>query len=245
MRRFTFLALAIAWPTVAQADDRPLALQVLESEMEKEIATKTTGLNAKYHQALEKLKADFTKEGDLESILSVKAEIVRLENSKPPTITRPSPPDRPPGGDPEKPDPAPAEPFASASGSITLKPNTAKPDGQVRLDSDIGLLVEWKKEGGASWTIPAGSTGAYGLTLDYYSGPFAGGRIRIDAGSFHKEIAITGSGKWDDAKSLDLGIVNLDDTADKLQITILESRTQGVMELQSLELTPIRRPPGG
>jgi hypothetical protein len=240
MRRCFILPLALASLTAAPADDRPLALQVLESELAKEIATKTSALNAKYHKALEKLKADFTKEGDLESILSVKAEIVRLENSKVPALTLPGRPDRPAIKNPQ-----PAVPSTSASGSIALKPNSATPEGNVRFDSDIGLLVGWKKAGGASWTIPAGSSGSYHMTLEYYSGPFAGGRISIDAGSLHKEIAITGSGKWDDHKSLDLGTVNLDEGAGKLKVTILESRTQGVMELQSLELTPIKRPSGG
>ena len=70
------------------------------------------------------------------------------------------------------------------------------------------------------------------------SGPFAGGKFKAGTGKSRNVYTIRGSGKWQEKKQLSLGEVSIANPAPAFIISILDSRTQGIMELSNLTLTP-------
>ncbi len=213
----------------AGGDEIPFSLKVLEEEHEREVAEGMAKLAAKYHTALEKLRAEYTAAGDLDSLLAVRAELARISAER----RSPAPPTEP--GDPP------------ATGSYKLAPAGATLTGRVSLDGELGLLVGWKGAGSAEWALAKVAPGDYLVTLDYHSGPFAGGKVAIDIGGDGRQFEITGSGMWDDPKSVEIGTFTVTAEPDRsLRLTLVEARTQGVMELRQVRLTPAgKQPPGG
>lgn len=218
--------LAIGLSTLAVARDKPAALQALENDFEKNLAVKIQTLYEPYRAALNKLYIKKVKAGKLEEALAVKREIERIKLIHAIPSTKP-----------EK-----GSATAGEKGSFLLLASNAILAGSIRFDNESQRLIDWKKAGSARWKLDQLPQGTYFATLNYHSGPFAGGRFQVSQEKSTATFSIKGSGKWQEQKRLDLGEVIVGKTAGTLLLTILDTRTQGIMELSRVTLTPKPKP---
>ena len=206
------------------ARDKPAALQALEESFEEDRNARIRTLYAPYHAALNKLYNNKIKTGKLEDALAVKKEIERLDRTHASM----------------KAEPPPATAVAGRDGSYLLLPAHADLKGSIHYDQEANLLIGWDGAGNARWPLDKVSPGNYDLTLHYHSGPFAGGKIQMSAGEANKIIHIRGSGKWQGTKLWNLGEIQIAENPGELALSILDTRTQGVMELIRITLTPTK-----
>ena len=104
--------------------------------------------------------------------------------------------------------------------------------------------MAWKEGGWARWNLADVARGDYTAQLEFFSGPFAGGTIKLDAPGRIEEFEIRGSGKWEDEKVLDLGKVSVTTGGETILLTVLEARLQGVMEFAQIRLSPTAKAAG-
>ena len=211
----------------APARDKPAALQALEDNFEKNLSASIQTLYGPYRAALDKLYKTKVKSGKLEEALAVKKEIERIKLTLPSTTSKG----------------ARGTAVAGKGGSFLLLASYAELTGSISFDKASGRLIGWKNAGSAQWKLDKLPTGIYLAKLHYHSGPFAGGKFKVGAGKFRSVYTIRGSGKWQEKKELDLGEVSIANPAPAFILSILDSRTQGIMELSSLTLTP-KQPEG-
>ena len=218
--RLPSILLAALMCTIASgtlwADEKPFRLQVLDSEFEKEFATKAATLDAKYRNALVALLAEFKAAGNLDGIVAVNAEIVSLDAKRAKERSSGT--------------------TTTSQPRLTLAAGSATPSGNVRFDGQHGLLVSWKERGGAAWSLEGLPAGKYTATLHYYAGPFAGGKLQLVVGEASKALAIKGSRSWKEAKSMSTGSITVGSEPGALTLSIVEARTIGVLELLRVEL---------
>ena len=157
----------------------------------------------------------------------MKKEIERIKLTLPSTSTKP----------------APGTAVAGKDGSFLLLASNAELTGSIRFDKASGRLIGWNNAGSARWKLDKLPTGTYLARLHYHSGPFAGGKFQVSVGKSRNVYTIRGSGKWQEKKQLELGEVSIANPAPAFILSILDSRTQGIMELSGLTLTP-KQPEG-
>jgi hypothetical protein len=211
------MLLPFAW-----ARDKPAALQALEEGFEKDLSAQIRTLYKPYRAALSKLYDKKLKSGKLEDALAVKKEITRLDRAH----------------SPSKAERAPVTAVAGSDGTFLLLPAHADLKGNIHYDQETKLLIGWDGSGSTRWPLDKVPQGNYTVTLNYHSGPFAGGNIQMSAGKAKKLIDIKGSGKWQVKKLIELGEITITETPGEFLLTILDARSQGVMELIRVTLTP-------
>lgn len=215
------LILYILLPFVC-ARDKPAALQALEESFEEDLSTRIRTLYEPYHAALNKLYDKKIKAGKLEDALAVKKEIERIERAHTSM----------------KAERAPATAVAGRDGAFLLLPAHAALKGSIHYDQEADLLIGWDGAGNARWPLDKVPQGKYDITLNYHSGPFAGGKIQMSTGGANEIIDIRGSGKWQGKKLKNLGEIKITQNPGEFALSILDARTQGVMELIRITLTP-------
>jgi hypothetical protein len=211
----------------ALAREKPLALQQLETAFEKEVTEKTRELHEPYQTALSKLYSQKLKSGKLEEALAVKRELERIQRIISPPGTKPEP----------------GKVVAGRDGTYLLLAENAVLKGKIKYDQPSGKLIGWEKPGSAKWNLAKLTPGSYHATLNYHAGPFAGGTIELGAGESSGTYTITGSGKWKDQKKLKLNDLTISGDGDSFVLSVLTARTQGIMELESITLTPKDKDP--
>jgi hypothetical protein len=211
----------------ALAREKPLALQQLEAAFEKEVTAKTRELHEPYQTALSKLYSQKLKSGKLEEALAVKRELERIQRIISPPGTKPEP----------------GKVVAGRDGTYLLLAENAVLTGKIKYDQPSGKLIGWEKPGSAKWNLAKLTPGSYHATLNYHAGPFAGGTIELGAGESSGTYTITGSGKWKDQKKLKLNDLTISGDGDSFVLSVLTARTQGIMELESITLTPKDKDP--
>ena len=207
----------------ALAREKPAALQQLESAFENELAKKKQALYDPYQKALNSLYQQKIKSGKLEEALAVKREMERLLRTIPPSESTP----------------IPGTVLADKNGNFLLLAKNAILQGNIQYDKPSGKLIEWKKSGSATWTLSNLPHGTYQATLNYHSGPFAGGTVSLNIGPSSGIYPITGSGKWKDKKTLEFNEFEITKPNYSFVISALASRAQGIMELDSIVLSPV------
>ena len=211
----------------ALAREKPLALQQLETDFEKEVTEKTRELHEPYQTALNKLYSQKLKSGKLEEALAVKRELERIQRIISPPGTKPEP----------------GKVVAGRDGTYLLLAENAVLKGKIQYDQSSGKLIRWEKPGSATWNLAKLPPGSYHATLYYHAGPFAGGTIELTAGKSSEAYTIKGSGKWKDQKKLKLSDLTISGDGDSFILSVLNARTQGIMELGSITLTPKDKAP--
>ncbi len=206
----------------AYARDKPAALQALEEDFEENLRIQIRTLYEPYHAALSKLYNKKLKSGKLEDALAIKKEIERIDRIQSPRNTERSP----------------ITAIAGSNGTFLLLPAHADLKENIHYDQETKLLIGWDGSGSARWPLDKVPHGNYDVTLNYHSGPFAGGNIQMRAGKAKKIIDIKGSGKWQEKKLMHLGEITIEETPGDFLLTILNSRSQGVMELIRVTLAP-------
>jgi len=207
----------------ALAREKPAALQQLESAFENELAKKKQALYEPYHKALNSLYQQKIKSGTLDEALAVKREMERLSRTSPLSESKP----------------IQGKVLADKNGNFLLLAKNAILQGNIQYDKPSRKLIEWKKSGSASWTLSNLPHGTYQATLNYHSGPFAGGTISVSIGPSSGTYSITGSGKWKDKKTLKFNEFEITKSSYSFVISAAASRTQGIMELDSIVLSPV------
>lgn len=208
----------------ALSRDKPAALQALEDDFKKELSSKIQSLYEPYHDALSRLYDKKLKSGKLEEALAVKKEIERIKRAHSDHNTKQTP----------------TAAIAGKDGTFLLLPSNAELTGSIIHDKKSGKLIGWDDTGSARWTLDKLPPGSYHVTLNYHSGPFAGGRVQVSAGKSKNIFTVKGSGKWQEKKQTTLGEITLSPASGAFTLSILEARTQGIMELSSVILTPKR-----
>ena len=207
----------------AFAREKPAALQQLESAFENELAKKEQALYEPYQKALTALHQQKIKSGKLEEALAVKREMERLRRTIPPLESKP----------------IPGTVSADGNGNFLLLAKNAILQGSIQYDKPSSKLIEWKKSGSATWNLSNIPHGTYQATLNYHAGPFAGGTISLNIGPSSGTYSITGSGKWKEKKTLKFSEFEITKPNYSFVILALKSRIQGIMELESILLTPV------
>ena len=132
---------------------------------------------------------------------------------------------------------APAEPVV-----YTLSARAAIPFGRVKYDTEHHLLSTWKTDGGARWDLAGLPAGTYALTLHYYAGPFAGGKLRVATGASTKGVEIKSDDSWKELRFAPIGDLTIAGQSPSLSLSIEEARGLGVLELVRVELEPVPEP---
>jgi len=218
----SIFALLFYLASPASARDKPAALQALEDDFEKNLSASIQTLYGPYRAALDKLYKTKVKSGKLEEALAVKKEIERIKLTLPSTTSKT----------------AQGTAVAGKGGSFLLLASNAELTGSIRFDKASGRLIGWNNAGSAQWKLDNLPTGTYLAKLHYHSGPFAGGKFKAGTEKSRNVYTIRGSGKWQEKKQLNLGEVSIANPAPAFTLSILDSRTQGIMELSNLTLTP-------
>ncbi|MCP4847878.1 MAG: hypothetical protein GY899_08030 [Verrucomicrobiaceae bacterium] len=223
IRRVSILALTLSLlcPCVFSRD-KPAALQTLEDDFKKDLSATIATLYEPYHDALRKLYDKQIKSGKLNQALAVKMEIERLEIAHSAHAVKQITPVAIPG----------------ENGTYLLLPSNAALTGSVHHDGPSKKLIGWKDTGSAKWKLDNLPPGIYHATLHFHSGPFAGGRLQVKAGETIDVFTIKGSGKWKEKKEMPIGEINVPTPSGAFTLSILNSRSQGIMELSSVILTP-------
>ena len=212
-----YMLLPCAW-----SRDKPAALQALEDDFEKDLTAQLRTLYEPYHAALSKLFNKKLKSGKLEDALAIKKEIERVDRAYSPSNAERSP----------------ITAVAGNDGTFLLLPAHADLEGNIHYDPETKLLIGWDGSGSTRWPLGKLPQGNYDITLNYHSGPFAGGRIQMSAGGADMSIDIKGSGKWQAQKLINLGDIEIAETPGEFLLTIRDARSKGVMERIRVTLTP-------
>ena len=202
--------------------DKPAALQALEDDFKEEVTSRIQALYSPYHDALSRLYTRKLKSGKLNEALAVKMEIERIERAHSVHTVKK----------------IPATAIAGKDGRFLLLPPNADLTGSIRHDKQSGKLIGWNDTGSARWNLDEMPPGSYHVTLNYHSGPFAGGRLQVSAGKTKTISVIKGSGKWQEEKQKRLAEIMVSPPAGTFTLSILDARTLGIMELSSVILTP-------
>ena len=125
------------------------------------------------------------------------------------------------------------------NGNFLLLAKNAILQGSIQYDKPSSKLIEWKQSGSATWNLSNIPHGTYQATLNYHAGPFAGGTISLNIGPSSGTYSITGSGKWKEKKTLKFSEFEITKPNYSFVILALKSRIQGIMELESILLTPV------
>ena len=205
------------------AREKPAALQQLESAFENNLAKKKQTLYKPYQKALTSLYQQKIKSGKLEEALAVKREMDRLLSTIPPSESKAKS----------------GTVLVDNNGNFLLLAKNAVLQGSIQYDKPSGKLIEWKKSGSATWNLSTLPHGTYLATLNYHAGPFAGGTISLSTDPSSETYSITGSGMWKDKKKLESNKFEITKPNSSFVISALASRTQGIMELESVVISPV------
>ena len=112
--------------------------------------------------------------------------------------------------------------------------------GAAQKKSNIGFWT--KKEGACSWKIAVPKAGKYEVKIDYSCNAGTGEtpiKISCGKGTLTWDVAETGS--WAEYKTATLGIISLSAGSDVLEMTALAAPKEGVLNLRSLQLVPVKK----
>ena len=209
------LASALALPLgigLLRGGDAPLLAQVLEAQYEVDLRTREAALKAKYREALLSLHTEMKEAGDLDAMIAIEAELEPLE---------------------------PEAVASSAAPVFRIPADAGVPAGKVRRDTDYGLLVSWKGSGGATFSLAGLPPGRYAISMDYYAGPFAGGKLQVAVPTSHEVVEVAGGRSWTELRSAPLGEFKVAEGGTNLTISIVQARAIGILELAALHISPL------
>ena len=199
-------------------------VQSIKDRAAADFKVETDRLKMKYLIALEKLQNDLAKAGDLDAALAVKREREQADKQE---VTLEA--DKPVAG---------SKFTENLTGTIILLPEDAALGNGATLDRNLGIIKGFSRYGAyAAWKIASFAPGNYRVKLNYRAGNLGGGLLSIRTMKRNERFTLTGSGRWDEVKTYDLGSVYLA-APESITIGALKAQNREMIYIDSVVLEP-------